>query len=235
MNQPEYIIDQSKLALAEKLAVDVAVMLNQGIRERGRASIAVSGGSTPLPFFQSLARQSLDWSKVTVTLADERWVNPGHPDSNERLVRENLLVEQASNATLLGLYQDEDDPGNAVATLEERLQALLPFDVVVLGMGDDGHTASLFPGADGLHDALDLQRAVHCAPMTPPEAKHRRMTLTLKALVATRNLLLHITGESKRSVLEYALIDGQVDKAPIAALFLQSAVPVTVYWGGDSP
>ncbi|MBX2824199.1 MAG: 6-phosphogluconolactonase, partial [Gammaproteobacteria bacterium] len=142
---------------------------------------------------------------------------------------------EASAATLLGLYQPIDEPEDALSSLDSQLRSLLPFDVVILGMGDDGHTASLFPGADGLQDALDLQRDVYCAAMVPGTAKHKRMSLTLKALVATQHLLVHITGETKRSVLEYALIDAQVDKAPIAALFLQSAVPVTVYWGGDSP
>ncbi|MBX2826328.1 MAG: 6-phosphogluconolactonase, partial [Gammaproteobacteria bacterium] len=206
MNQPDYIVDESKVALAEKLATDVAAMLAAGIRDRGRATIAVSGGSTPLPFFQALSRKPLDWSSVTVTLADERWVDPDHADSNERLVRQELLVAEASAATLLGLYQPIDEPEDALSSLDAQLRSLLPFDVVILGMGDDGHTASLFPGADGLQDALDLQRDVYCAAMVPGTAKHKRMSLTLKALVATQHLLVHITGETKRSVLEYALI-----------------------------
>lgn len=234
MIQPEYIVEDTTQQLAERLAIDVAGMLNAAIAERGQATLVVSGGSTPVPFFEALSTQRLDWSQVRVTLADERWVDSGHPDSNERLVRRHLLDNQAAAATFISLYDPALSVSEAAPVVEQRLRdGALPFDVVILGMGNDGHTASLFPGADDLYDALDLNRTLLCMAATPPEAKHKRMTLTLKALVDTRHLLVHITGKKKRSVLEYALIDGAVNKAPIAAVFMQYKVPATVYWAAS--
>jgi len=235
MNHPEYIITDSVAALAERLALDVGNKVEQAIRERGRAAIAVSGGSTPVPFFVALSQRVLDWSRVVISLVDERWVDPAHADSNERLVRLHLLINQAAKARFVGLHDGCDSVEAAVAGCEKRLrEQVMPLDVVVLGMGDDGHTASLFPGAAGLHDALDLNREALCAAVVPPAARHPRMTLTLKALVDTRHLLVHITGSSKRVVLENALVDGLVNKAPVAAVFLQSRVPVSVYWAADT-
>ncbi|MBX2884084.1 MAG: 6-phosphogluconolactonase [Granulosicoccus sp.] len=231
MNQPDYIIEDSTLLLAERLATDVANLLRSAIADRGRATLVVSGGSTPVPFFESLSKQALDWSRVQVTLADERWVASGHPDSNERLVRRHLLDNLAAEASFISLHEPELTAAEAAPVVEQRLRDnALPFDVVVLGMGDDGHTASLFPGAENLNDTLDLHRTPLCAAAIPPEAKHKRMTLTLRALVDTGHLLVHITGQKKRSVLEYALIDGSVNKAPITAVFMQDKVPATVYW-----
>lgn len=234
MNQPEYIIEESVQLLAEKLAVDVAHMLKEAITKRGEATLVVSGGSTPVPFFEALSKKELEWSQVKVTLADERWVDSGHPDSNERLVRRHLLDNLAASASFVSLYDPACTSTEAVPVIEQRLRDnALPFDVVILGMGDDGHTASMFPGAEDLYDALDLNRTLLCAAAIPPEAKHKRMTLTLKALVDTSHLLVHITGEKKRSVLEYALIDGSVNKAPISAVFIQDKVPATVYWAAS--
>lgn len=234
MNQPDYIIENSMQQLAEKLAVDVAELLRDALAKRGQATLVVSGGSTPVPFFEALSQQHLDWSQVKVTLADERWVDGGHPDSNERLVRRHLLDNQAASATFISLHDPAFTVTEAVPVIEQRLRdSAIPFDVVILGMGDDGHTASLFPGAEDLNDALDLNRTLLCAAVTPPNAKHKRMTLTLKALVDTSHLLVHITGEKKRSVLEYALIDGSVNKAPITAVFMQDKVPATVYWAAS--
>ena len=234
MNQPEYIIDESTATLAIRLAEDVARILQRAVAERGKATLVVSGGSTPVPFFKALQNQSLPWNQITVTLADERWVPTDHKDSNEKLVREHLLSGAAVDAHFVSLFDDGVPPDAAQDACDQRVQAMdLPFDVVILGMGDDGHTASLFPDADGLMDAVDLNLARLCRSMQPPAAPHPRMTLTLKALVSTRHLLLHITGAKKREVLEYALIDGSIDKAPVSALFLQDQVPVSVYWAGN--
>ena len=110
----------------------------------------VSGGRTPMGFFHLLSQQVLDWSKVTVLLADERWVDAGHADSNEKLVRENLLINEPAKATYLALKNDAEQALDGEAECEAALAGLDTFTVLILGMGDDGHTASLFPGSEAL-------------------------------------------------------------------------------------
>ena len=131
-------------ALDIALADEVAMYLKQSIDQQGSASLVVSGGRTPLGFFHTLSQQSLDWSKVVVTLADERWVEADHKDSNEKLVRENLLINNANQAQFLALKNTAETAGEGCAELEKALASLNEFSVVILGMGDDGHTASLF-------------------------------------------------------------------------------------------
>lgn len=229
MIDPEFISAANAVALADRLANDVKLCLEDGLAQRGNASLVVSGGSTPIPFFHALRNLDLDWSKITVLLADERWVPPDHQDSNEKLVREHLLQGKASHAQLIGLYSD-DEIHAAVETKHAQIADLLPLDMVVLGMGTDGHTASLFPGAEGLYDAVDPKREPLCCAMFPTTAPHARLSLTLKALLDSQEIAIHITGEEKRQVLEYAMVDKLVQKAPIAAVVCQSETPVSIYW-----
>ncbi|TAM09084.1 MAG: 6-phosphogluconolactonase, partial [Rhodanobacter sp.] len=136
-------------AQASALAERVAAQLRDGIAARGRALVAVSGGTTPAAFFAELARQVLDWARVTVTLVDERWVPDTDPRSNAKLVKETLLQGPAAAATFVPLYTGAATPEAGLADAATRIAALpLPFDAVLLGMGDDGHTASFFPGGD---------------------------------------------------------------------------------------
>lgn len=230
MTTPEFVIEKDKLALAERLADDVVLCLEDGLDARGSASLVVSGGSTPLPFFEALRLRPLDWKNVNITLADERWVPQTDPDSNERFVREHLLQDRAANANFVGLFVDGSDINSAQAVCHDRIAALMPFDCVVLGMGDDGHTASLFPETDRLNDALDLARNELCLAMHPSGVTQARMTLTLKALIDAQEIALHITGAKKRLVYDYALIDRLPEKAPISAVLIQEATPVSVYW-----
>ncbi len=184
--------------LAEALAGSVAGSLRAAITERGEASLVVSGGSTPKPLFEHLSRRPLAWGNVRVTLADERWVPADHEDSNERLIRRCLLVEEAAAATLIGLKTSDATPEEGCRACEQALAGIpRPFDVVILGMGGDGHTASLFPGAPELPAGLDLSSRRTCLAIRPPEAPQPRMSLTLAALVDSRRLVLHVTGEEK--------------------------------------
>ncbi len=213
--------------LAAALAGQVADDLRTAIAERGAASLVVSGGSTPQPFFAGLSRESLGWDQVTVTLADERWVPTEHEASNERLVRRTLITGKASKATLIGLKTPEETPEQGRKPCEQALAAISrPFDVVVLGMGGDGHTASLFPDAPELPAGLDLTSEDTCLAVRPPDAPHPRMSLTLKALLDSRRLILHITGEQKWQVYQRALQHGQAEELPIRAVLRSGRVEV---------
>ncbi|WP_114240288.1 6-phosphogluconolactonase [Dyella sp. C9] len=218
--------------LATALATAVAERLREGIAARGSALLAVSGGSTPRHFFQRLARETLPWSSVQVTLVDERWVPESNERSNAGMVKALLLQHEASAAHFVPLYTDAPTPEAGLATVRTRMAALaLPFDAVVLGMGNDGHTASFFPGGDRLPEALDPDNPVRVLPMRAAGAGEPRITFTLSALLDTRALFLHIEGEAKRQLLDDAQQGkGEAAHYPVRAVLTQPRVPVAVYW-----
>ncbi|QLI80698.1 6-phosphogluconolactonase [Chitinibacter fontanus] len=190
----------NKEALDQQLALTIADELKQAIAQRGQAGLAVSGGRTPAGMFKALRNINLDWSRVIITLVDERWVQADHADSNERLTRENLLQDAAAAATFVSLVNQAATPHEALAEIEARLASLpKPIDVVVLGMGDDGHTASLFPNAPELEAACASTQLL--AAVTPPVAPHQRITLTLPSIVCSRKVIVHITSDSKKALL----------------------------------
>ena len=217
--------------LVAALAGQVAELLRDGIRARGQASLVVSGGSTPVPFFAALSELALDWTQVTITLADERWVDPSEAGSNEHLVRQHLLQNRAAMARFVGLKTGAVTAVQGEKECADRLALLpRPFDALILGMGNDGHTASLFPQAARLGEALALESGKLCLAITPPAAPHERMTLTLPALLQSRQIILHIVGVDKRAVYERAMADGPVAQMPIRAVLGQTASPVMVFW-----
>jgi 6-phosphogluconolactonase len=194
------------VALARALAASVADDLRTALQARDFASLALSGGNTPKAFMQALALQALDWTRVAVTLVDERWVPESNPRSNAALVKANLLEGPAALARFVPLYRAVPQPEDALAEVERALQTLpLPFDVLVLGMGNDGHTASFFPGGDRLAEALDLAGKTMVLPMRAPGAGEPRITLTLPPILAARALYLHIEGVGKSEVLQSAI------------------------------
>ena len=219
-----------KPTLAKELAEAVADRLRAAIAERGVAAIAVSGGSTPGRFFQALGKtKDIDWSKVIVTLVDERWVDETNDRSNAMLVNERMLQGPAATARFLPLYSGGDTPDAAAIARTNALLADLPetFAAVVLGMGGDGHTASFFPGGDTLDEALTAQGPT--LSIRAPGAGEPRITFTLPRLLRTDALYLHIEGQEKAEVLDQALGDGPVEDLPIRAV-LRSGHPVNVYW-----
>jgi len=216
-------------ALADALALAVAANLRDAIGARDIAVLALSGGTTPALFLRRLAAQQLDWSGVVVSLVDERWVPPSHERSNARLVRENLLQGTAAAARFEPLYTSAADPESGLAQVAQRVGELpLPFDAVVLGLGLDGHTASWFPHADRLAEALDPRGTAQVLPMRAAGAGEPRMTLTLPVLAAARHLYLHIEGAEKQAL--FRRIVGGAAASPLSALLESTQTPLRVYW-----
>ncbi|MEX2474188.1 6-phosphogluconolactonase [Marinobacter sp.] len=192
--------------VALELADAVAGVLRTRISEVGCATLVVSGGSTPLPFFEAVSGKNLDWSCVTVLLADERWVDENDPASNTRLVKSTLLQHYAADAHFLSLKQPGDTPALGLAAAEAELAGLArPLDVLIVGMGSDGHTASLFPDAPELPAAMDPHCPEVVSAMTPPSQPHQRITLTWPVLCDARFTALHIKGVDKLDTLQQAL------------------------------
>lgn len=218
-------------ALTEALAGEILTRLKADIDTNGEAGLAVSGGRTPVALFQTLSQADLDWRKVTITLVDERWVAPDHDDSNEKLVRTHLLQNKAVDARFIAHKTAAESPFEAESELNKAL-ADLPdvLTVTVLGMGEDGHTASFFPGADTLDKALDTEQHSDCCAVVPKTAPHPRMTLTLPRILRSAWIVLHLTGDGKKPVLEAALGDGPVTELPVRSVLKQNQTPVSVYW-----
>ena len=203
--------DREALTLA--LAQDIADALGMALNTRDRAVLCLPGGSTPVPAFKALAAARLDWARVSVVPGDERWLPADHPRSNARLIRRNL-IEEGAGAELIELYAEGLDPQAGAALASERIAPLLPLSVLLLGMGEDMHTASLIPGAEGLAAALDSS----APPVLPIQtAAEPRVTLTVPALCSATEAFLMITGPEKREALERAAALS-VEEAPVRAI-----------------
>ena len=213
--------------MAEGLASSVAAQLNQAIAEQGVATLVVSGGRSPVAFFESLVKQPLDWSKVVVSLADERWVPVEHADSNAGLLKKHLLQGPAAKARFVGLYNAAATVERAALEADQGLAELPPIDVLILGMGDDGHTASLFPNSPNLSEALQLDNSRRCWAMLAPTVPHQRLSMSRSLLASAKHKVLSIQGQSKLNTLNEALGGTDVAALPIRA-FLQPTLEI--YW-----
>lgn len=219
------------IALAHALAGEIKVDLEEAIQVRGSASLVVSGGRTPLRLFQQLRTEKLDWANVWITLADERWVETASPESNERLVRDQLCGERATAAHFVGLKNPAATPEAGADWAWRALSRVPhPYDVVLLGMGEDGHTASLFPGSLALARALDVTAMPGCIAVNALTAPHARLSLNLAALLDSRRIILHIEGEAKWQVYQKARAAGSAAELPVRAILHQQEVPIDVYW-----
>lgn len=229
----EEIVLPSTEALVETLAEQIADELCQAIDERGQASLVVSGGRTPAALFERLSQIELPWQNVWVTLADERWVAPTDDASNEKLVRRVLLQNQAAKAQFIPMKNSALTPEAGARQCSDELARIPePFDVLILGMGDDGHTASLFPCSAELVAGL-APDAPRCLAVNPTTAPHGRMSYSLAALKQSRHTILLITGDAKWQVYQKALQSGSVEairQMPIRAFLHSSEVLVDVYW-----
>lgn len=217
------------------IAAHIADVLRAAIAARGQASLAVSGGKSPIPMFEALREQDLDWAKVTVVLVDERVVPRDHDASNTALVARHLLQGPAAAARFLPFFRELAPQFNAevldalVVDAENRIAALpWPLDVAVLGMGEDAHTASLFPGAPGYARAIATDERL--AWVVPDTAPHARLTFTISALLASRELLLSIAGEAKLAVYRQARL-ARDESLPISLVLHQDPTPVSVWIG----
>lgn len=223
----------SAAELAWQLADSIAQRLHAAIDLRGHAVLAVSGGKSPIALFEALRVLPLEWQRVTVLLVDERCVPHDHPDSNTALVRAHLLQQNAAAASFVPWFDElpatlDDD---ALKTLADGASHRLarepwPWDIAILGMGEDGHTASLFPHAPGLQQALHASGPV--AWTRPLNAPHARLTMTLPALLATRELVLPLIGPAKLRVYQQARLS-EDDTLPISLVLHQHQTPVQVW------
>lgn len=219
----------SREALAEALAASIAASLADAAAAGGRGVLAVSGGTTPKRMFGALSREAIDWATTVVTLCDERFVPPDSPRSNEGLVMRELLQNAAQAARFVPLFRPTATVEDAAAESAVALAGIgRALDLAVLGMGEDGHTASFFPDAAELEQALDpagerTVMVIHAASAGEP-----RLTLTLPVLAKARRVVLHIEGEGKRETFERAL-KGE-PALPIRRMIEASENPVEVFW-----
>lgn len=229
------MITEHPQATPATIAAHIAASLRSALAQRGQASLAVSGGKSPIALFEALREQDLDWSRVSVVLVDERVVPRDHADSNTALVARHLLQDKAGAARFIPFFGEVAPAFNAevldtlVREASERIQALpWPLDVAVLGMGEDAHTASLFPGAPGFARAIATEDRL--AWVVPDTAPHARISFTLSALLAARERVLCIAGENKLTV--YRRAAEQADTAlPISLVLHQATAPTSVWIG----
>ncbi len=222
-SEPALIEFSTPEAMAARLADLVSIALERAVAAQGLASLALSGGSTPAPLYRSLAARDLDWPNVTATLVDERFVPPAAPGSNEALIRSALLQGPAARARFVGLWNEAPSLAAAAGEAASRVGGVVrPFDVVILGMGADGHTASWFPRAEGLGAALaaDAPLAVPVRATNSAAAGDypQRITLSLRAIGEARLIVLLMIGADKRRAFEAACSSGPVEDAPVRAI-----------------
>lgn len=217
-------------SLAEAFADWTAALLSNAVAAHGAATFIVSGGTTPKRYFAALSHRDIDWGRVNVTLADERRVADDNPRSNAKLVRETLLQSRAAVARFIQLADVRLSPDQELAAAQARIADLpSPADLVVLGMGDDGHTASWFPKGDRLEEAMNPGERALVLPIVAPAAPEPRLTLTARVILRATAIALHIEGEGKRAVLAKALGDGPAADMPIRTVLREAADRLTIF------
>lgn len=214
---------EASVAAAKRMAE----LLSRRLDNNDEASLVVSGGTSPGECFAALAETDLDWRRVQIALSDERWVAPEHDDSNEKLVRESLLVGAAAAATLLPVYAPDVTPEERCDELQESLP-VLPFACSLIGIGADGHFASLFPDADNLDRAMDVEAGRLYLPVVTAASPHVRISMTLAAISRSDEIVLLFFGDDKLAVYEKA--KAMTNGYPLSRLLRQKRAPVRLFW-----
>lgn len=225
---------ESREQLLDALFKTVQTSLQADLLEHQRVTLMLSGGSTPGPLYQRLSEAELEWSRVHVALVDERWVEASHKASNQRLIQQTLLQNKAAAASFLPMKNQAATP--FAGELECQTQCTIlpaPYSVCLLGMGPDGHTASLFPKAQGLDQALESEHLCAAIEATPSDVTGefvQRMSLTPTAILQAKKVVLLITGDDKWQVYQQAKSVSDVTEMPVAAILQQPDVELDVYW-----
>jgi 6-phosphogluconolactonase len=217
--------EEASVAAAQEIAKRLSGRLNL----QSRASLVVTGGSSPARCYEELSEMPLDWQRTHIVLSDERWVPSDDDNSNERLVRHTLLQREAAPAMLLPVFHSTKSIQARCDEIDSEIRDLpFPFACTLLGMGEDGHIASLFPDAENLAEGLDVDNEQLCIPVSTSSSPHARVSLTLAAIARSDVVVLLMFGDKKREV--YAQARERGSKLPVASLLKQKRAPVHVYW-----
>lgn len=221
---------QDRRRLFAGLCQDFTDKLGEIIRKRRKASLALAGGTTPGPLYEALSNVPINWEKVSLTVTDERWVSPEDPASNEYLVRDLLMKRRAAGATFVPFKTNHAKASGGAATAEKRLTPIMPFDICLLGMGPDGHIASLIPGAEGFDAAVDVANTKKVAGIHAEGAagSPERMTLTVSGILSSRRIILLFMGQDKLNLFNEAK-EGR-GTSPVRDLLAQKKTPVHAFW-----
>ncbi|GAA6135758.1 6-phosphogluconolactonase [Oceaniserpentilla sp. 4NH20-0058] len=226
----DFFAFSNRQACESALLDDVSARLSETLQGSNQVSIALAGGNTPKDFYSQLSEVEIPWQKVKVSLTDERWVDVEHPDSNERMIKQTLLQNEAKSCLFFGLKNSEITPmAGQLRTADLLNKAVKKIDYAILGMGDDGHFASIFPNMENTEQLLDLNQTAPCLPACP-EGKPARMSLTLSYLLRAKCLYVFVCGEAKRSVIENMQQPNPETILPIYYLIHQDECPVKFYW-----
>ena len=218
-------------SLIEALSQSILTDLKKAIDEKGKASLVVSGGSTPKPLFEKLRKAAFAWDKVFVGLCDERWTDVSTEESNEHFVKKYLLQEEAAKANFIGMYCEDINIYTAQKICSKKMKEMLfPFDVLILGMGTDAHTASLFPENIKLEEAFDLKNQNFCIAIEPTTAPYTRMSLTRSAILGAKHIYIHFEGKEKISVYEEAIAGEDMYTMPIRSVLNQNIKKIEVFY-----
>lgn len=226
----------TKAAMFEQCSADIAASLDSAIKQRGTANLLLSGGSTPKPVYQALAQSDVAWPKVLIGMVDERRVPLQHSASNEAMISTSLVQASSNGATFMGLFQEASSLQEAASKANEHYRAFSDgCDVMVLGMGPDGHTASLFPAAEGLAAAMRPEADTTVFAITARQSavtgeNTERLSIGLNTILKSKHIILLISGTDKLAIYKQALCCSDLESLPVAAVIQQQKVPVSIYW-----
>jgi len=217
--------------LTSKLSDKICKLLTNAIEKNGKASLVVSGGNTPKKLFTKLGLCDIAWDKVVISLCDERWIDNESDDSNEKLVRTYLLKNYAKKANFVGMFQQDTNLEDAKIIYEKIAKdKLSPIDVIILGMGDDGHTASLFPNNEKFTEAFSLKNRDFTLVVRQKDVKFHRLGLTRAAILNAKHIFLHFEGKKKFDIYNAAKDMDDFDKYPISSILNQKTKNIEVYY-----